>query len=711
MKTVHGLRLLAAVLLSLASGPLAIGQDAAPAAPVFDMSVKGMIRRPDFSDVQISPDGKYFAALVPNDDKPYENMLAVFEAQTRRPVTVMRSGRTLIFNKYFWATENRIVTSIAMRRGGFDQPALTGELLAFNADGGQPMDLFGPRSRNRDVRAASYGEQAFPISAEPAINRNMLVAVKSFSTDRAGVFTEARWVNIDDGTEDNITTSPGRNAYFIADHHGKPRIAFTYDDEYRNTLWILGKRRTVAAFSNSLLLHEPDTAYIFGKNASPTHNDAVSHSSPWYVINNPSISHLLLQPIGFNRSNTGLYVRVEHGKEPAAIALYDLKTCQLKLLYQGKFANPGDLLPTADGQDYYAVITQDGEKSLFYLDPNSSEAQLNQALAAKFPGQLAYFSSFSRDGKRAILTVASDRNPGDYYLFDLDTHKASLLMNAEPWIDASKMRPMQTITLNARDGMPLHGFITLPAGGKPYPLIVLPHGGPIDISDTWAFNAETQLFASRGYAVLQINYRGSGGSGTWFQGLGYKQWGLSMQDDLTDATKWAITQGYADPNHICIYGGSYGGYAALEGAVREPDLYKCAIGYDGTYDLRVQVADSDTEKSDAGDFYLRNALGDDQDDLLRRSPLSGVAQIKADILLLHGGEDKRTPYESFKEFTRALDHQDKHYETLVEKHEGHGFYLPEHRLEAYEKMLQFLDRNIGTAQTASISAAAAKAGP
>ncbi|MBE1159016.1 alpha/beta hydrolase family protein [Dyella acidiphila] len=706
MKTIHGLRLLAAVLLSLACGQPTLAQNTpAPAAPSFDMSVQGMLRRPDFSDVQISPDGQYFAALVPNDDKPYENMLAVFNTQTRQPVDVMRSGRTLIFNKYFWAAGDRVVTSIGMRRGGFDQPVLTGELLAFNADGSQIVDLFGARSRNAAVRSASFNDQAFPITTEPAINRNILVAVRAFSADRAGVYTEARLVNIDGGTETNLVISPGRNASFIADHRGKPRIAYTYDEGFRNTLWQYSE--SGAHPKNNLLLRTPDTAYIFGHTSQPTAN--YSSNGSWRVLNNPATSHIMLEPIGFDRSNNGLYVKVEYGKRPAAIALYDLVTHKLKLLYQGKFADPGQMLPTADGKDYYAVITQDGEKSLFYFDPNSPEAQMNQAAAAKFPGQLAYFSSFSLDGKRAILTVVSDRNPGSYFLFDFAARNAAMLVTAEPWIDVSKMRPMQPITLNARDGLPLHGFLTLPAGKGPYPLIVLPHGGPIDVSDTWTFDAETQLFAGRGYAVLRVNYRGSGGSGMWFQGLGYKQWGLSMQDDLTDATRWAIAQGYAEPGRICIYGGSYGGYAALEGAVREPDLYKCAIGYDGTYDLRVQVADSDTEKSDAGDMYLRNALGQDQDDLLRRSPIAGVAQIKADILLLHGGEDLRTPYKSFKEFTRALDHADKHYDTLVESHEGHGFYPPKHRQEAYEKMLEFLDRNIG-GPTAT-SNATAKASP
>jgi dipeptidyl aminopeptidase/acylaminoacyl peptidase len=300
--------------------------------------------------------------------------------------------------------------------------------------------------------------------------------------------------------------------------------------------------------------------------------------------------------------------------------------------------------------------------------------------------------------------VQSDRNPGDFYLFDLATRNAQLIAHAQPWVDPRRIRPMEPIQVTARDGVVMHGFLTTPAGVKPYPLVVLPHGGPHGIHDAWGYNPEVQLLASRGYAVLQINYRGSGGYGSGFEHLGYRQWGLSMQDDITDATHWAINQGYADAHRVCIYGASYGGYAALEGAVREPDLYRCAAGYAGVYDLRVQMDKSDTQESDMGTAYLHLVLGTDRDDLLNRSPLGGVGKIKADVLLIHGESDPRVPFKNFQEFTRALDQNGKHYETEVEAGEGHGFFVPEHREAAYRTLLDFLARNTapeGQAATAA----------
>jgi dipeptidyl aminopeptidase/acylaminoacyl peptidase len=633
--------------------------------------IGNFIRQPDFSNVTISPDGRYLAALVPLPDNPYGDLIGIIDVKTGKIVHVLRSASSTLIYDYFWASDDRIVATLAIQRSGFDTPSPTGELFATNADGSDQVDLFGYRAGGPQTGTLIHATQkryayAELINRYPVDKNRILIAVRDFTHEREGSFTEADVLDIRDGHTSSQGNSPVPNARLIADHAGQVRVAYADNQFKGDTVWL---------------------------RASP--------SDAWTVLNDPAKSGVEFAPIGFNRDNSKLYVRMAHGDRPDAIELMDLASHTFTRVYQGQFADPGELLPTADGLDYYAIITNDGEQKLFYLDENSPEAQLSKALAANFPGQLAYFSSFTRDGKRAIVRVVSDRNPGDYYLFDLDTRNARYVFSAMPWIDMHQMRPMQPIELTTRDGLLLHGFLTLPAGNKPFPLIVLPHGGPHWIFNDWRFDPEAQMFASRGYAVLQINYRGSGGYGVNFVSRGFRQWGLSMQDDLTDATKWAIHQGYADAQRICIYGASYGGYAAIEGAVREPDLYKCAVGYSGIYDLRVQLTNSDTEQTDRGDAYLKLALGYDQDDLLRRSPLSGVDRIKAALLLIHGGEDPRVPFKNFKELTKALDQDGKHYETLVEPDEGHGFFLPAHREEADEKTLEFLDRNIGPTSVAA----------
>ncbi|OOG37457.1 prolyl oligopeptidase family serine peptidase [Rhodanobacter sp. C05] len=591
-------------------------------------------------------------------------MLAILDAHTAKVLHLIPSGHGVLIANYFWFNDNRLIAALAIKNGGLDTPTLTGELFAINPDGTHQVDLFGFRSSNSTGTLIATTERRYaaatPIGEQPISDNQILIAVSDFTRSRSGSLTEIEKLDVQNGRTKSVGTAPANNSGLVSDHAGQVRAAYADNKFTGIKLWL---RQT---------------------------NDA-----PWNLVNDAAKSGVEISPIGFNRDNSKLYVRVSQGDKPDAIELLDMASQQRTKVFQGVFADPGELLPTADQQDYYAIISRDGKPTLHYLDEDSREALLSKGLAVNFPDQLAYFSSFTRDGKRAIVHVASDRNPGDFYLFAIDTHNAQYVVGAEHWINPQQMQPMQPITLAARDGLALHGFLTIPTGSKPYPLVVLPHGGPHGIADEWGYNAEVQMFASHGYAVLQLNYRGSGGYGQKFQQRGYQQWGLSMQDDLTDATQWAIQQGYTRPGRICIYGGSYGGYAAMEGAVREPGLYTCAIGYAGVYDLRVQMDKSDTQETDMGDAYLHRVLGDDRDDLLRRSPLGGVDRIKANILLVHGEADPRVPFKNFREFTKALDDRHKPYESLTKPMEGHGFFLEAHRQEAYEKMLDFLDRNIG----------------
>lgn len=627
--------------------------------------INDFIRPADVAQVSISPDGKYLSAIVPRPGNPHENLLAILDAKTAKITQLIPSGKNALIADYFWVGNDRLVAAGAFKENGLDTPQRTGELFAINADGSGQVQLFGYRAGDsglaaRIKRNSQRSAGATPISEEVSSDNRILIATSDFTDDRNGTSTNIEQLNVLNGHSARIGVAPARNAGLVADNAGQVRAAWTNDGFTEIKFW--------------------------------TRHD---NASPWTLRNDSAQSGTTIQPIGFNRDNSRLYVTVSQGDQPDAIELMEPATGTRTLIYQGKFADPMELLPSADHQDYYAIVTADGKPGLHYIDENSQEAQLNKALASKFPNQLVYFSSFTKDGKQAIARVVGDRSGSDYYLFDMASRNARFMTSAQPWLDPRTLRPMQPIQLSARDGIALHGFLTMPAGTQPFPLVVLVHGGPHGVADQWGYEPEVQMLANRGYAVLQVNYRGSGGYGEKFIKRGYQQWGLSMQDDVTDATRWAVKQGYADTRRMCIYGGSYGGYAALEGAVREPDLYKCAIGYAGVYDLRVQLGGSDTRRSTDGVEYLHRALGTDYNDLLRRSPLGGVGRIKANLLLAHGKEDPRVPFMNFREFTQALDAKHIAYESLVEDHEGHGFFLPAHRLELYTRMLDFLDRNIG----------------
>ena len=662
-----------AVLLSCVIGSAAAADTTPTASAQKTTSIADFVKPADFSDVQLSPSGKFIAAVVSLPDNPHENAFAILDGKTGAVIRFIHSGAQALIADYFWASDTRLVASLAVKHNGLDTPYLTGEIFAIDVDGAHQVELFGSRKgtnllklNNRDM-TRDYARGSV-IDRTLIGGSDILIASNAFTRFRDGSTTEIERLNIFNGDTIHVGASPAHDAHLLADHDGQVRVAVASNDFAHYSLWVREK-----------------------------------NGADWSLANEAQKTNISIVPIGFNRDNSKLYVRVSQGKQPDAIELMDMKTLTRTPIYRGQFADPGEMLPTADRKDFFAVVTQDGKKGLYFLDDNSKEAQLTKALQSSFAGQLVRLTDFTSDGKRAVVSVSSDRNPGDYYIFNLDTMQAGHLVSALPAINPRQMHAMEPISVKSRDGLDLHGFLTLPDGPKPYPLIILPHGGPHGIADEWGFNREAQLFASRGYAVLQINYRGSGGYGSWFVQAGYRKWGLSMQDDLTDATHWAIDQGFTTSNRVCIYGASYGGYAALEGAVREPDLYKCAIGYAGVYDLRVQLDSSDTQSTTAGDNFMTLSLGRDRDDLLARSPLSGVARIKADLLLLHGGEDPRVPIKNFDELTDALDKLGKHYEKIVMPHEGHGFFIPEHNQQAYEKMLQFLDRNIGHSQDAAVA--------
>jgi dipeptidyl aminopeptidase/acylaminoacyl peptidase len=261
------------------------------------------------------------------------------------------------------------------------------------------------------------------------------------------------------------------------------------------------------------------------------------------------------------------------------------------------------------------------------------------------------------------------------------------------------MRPKEPFTLKARDGVELHGYITRPSGEGPHALVVLPHGGPHGFRDYWDYDWEVQLLANRGYAVLQVNFRGSGGYGEAFQSRGYTEWGARMQDDVTDATRWAIDQKIAQPDRICIYGASYGGYAALQGAVREPALYRCAIGYAGVYDLELMRSSGDIPRSRIGRALLQRALGNDLERLRAQSPANHADKIQVPVLLIHGKEDRRADFEQAKRMKAGLDKNGKRFEWMALGREGHGVYDEETRSEVYGRIVGFLDQHLKAGST------------
>ncbi len=312
------------------------------------------------------------------------------------------------------------------------------------------------------------------------------------------------------------------------------------------------------------------------------------------------------------------------------------------------------------------------------------------------PDTRNHIAAISQDRSRALILSWSGHLPAHYYLFETDSKHATYLQSAYPSLMDRAPGRVHERTFEARDGLVIPAFLTLPAGISPdrasnLPTVIFPHGGP-HARDFNEFDWMSQMFAHQGYAVLQINFRGS--TGYAFEKLGRREWGGTMQDDITDGTRWLIDEGISDPKRICIVGGSYGGYAALMGLATEPDLYRCGASFNGVTDL-VHLLSQQTMYI-GGRFYSRfiGNLSSGRKDLKAASPVNLADQIKAPVLLLHGDKDRVVHYSHAKRMSRAL--KDHPHELVVLEDEGHHLQRPARRLEFAEKLMAFLNDHLGS---------------
>jgi dipeptidyl aminopeptidase/acylaminoacyl peptidase len=309
-------------------------------------------------------------------------------------------------------------------------------------------------------------------------------------------------------------------------------------------------------------------------------------------------------------------------------------------------------------------------------------------LSRTFADHEITFLSSSSDGRRSLLFVQSDRSPGEFFLYDAQTKHVDMLRASRPDIDPSLMRPREHVTLTARDGVSLHGYLTRSASAGPQPMVVLPHDGPFETRSGSAFDSTAQLLANRGYAVLQINYRGSAGYGLKFEAAGYQKWGTAIQDDIADATRWAIERKVADPSRICILGTRFGGYSALMNAARESKLYRCAIGNAGIYDLAAWYEKGNI--ADSARIYLAKTMGSDAAVLREQSPVSQASRIEASVLLIQRRQDGVDRNEQTDAMYARLQKANKR----VELFKPSGEQRAEMDRLVMERVLSFLDAQL-----------------
>ena len=608
--------------------------------------IRDFVRDSLFNTVTLSPTGTYLAVSVPEGDK---TILGVLRTADKSIVSKWDFGEKRHVMSVVWVGEERFLVYVARKVGSFDFLVGTPDIFVTNADGTQ---------RGEISLGGTYGlvdvirDDPRRILVQRTIDKPMLFRMDTFS-----------------GRTQNFAAAPLFTGGFALDNDLRVRFAFgaDIDEKYMTLEWD-------------------------------------EESQRWNEFHRQrDFSDGMRVPLQFTADNRKMYMFVSDEGEPRRLVRYDVASGAMEELHRHPHVDMGGLVTTADGRDAFAVNYMLGKPAIHYFDPEHPEARLRRGLEAAFPDHHIAIGSRSWDGRLLLVYAYSDVDPGSMYLVDSSTMQATFMLAQRPWVDPEKMAPMRPVQFTARDGQLLHGYLTLPPNseGRDLPMIVNPHGGPHGPRDRWGYNSEVQLLASRGYAVLQVDFRGSGGYGQRFERIGYRRWGVEMQDDLTDATHWAIEQGIADPERICIYGASYGGYAALMGVVREPDLYQCSIGYVGVYSLPMMRSRGDIPRSDFGRRYLDRALGNDSDDLRARSPAFHAERIKVPVMLVHGRRDERVPIHQFYAMEKALKQAGKTPVTVMENKEGHGFQDVDNNVNLYTRMFEFLEQHIGPRSTAS----------
>ncbi|WP_169307046.1 alpha/beta hydrolase family protein [Ferrimonas sediminicola] len=612
--------------------------------------------------IKISPKGDHLAMMTKNDGKQF---VAILDTDTLKPLHAIRFGGQAQVGSYWWASNDRVVVTKEYLKGWTAAPQSYGEMLAVDFDGDDALYLFGYDSGKKTtgtrLARGSDAIRAWGYMIDPLPEDEDWVLIQSTPMGHRGERNPTVFrANIHNGKRKKVAYSPVSFARFISDHRGEIRFVSGVDKDG-----------------------------VFKMYAREEQGDE------WRLFFNEEAGEGTITPVTF-ASKDEVYVLDNTDHSLQALKRVNLKTGESTLIYRDKVVDPRAPKLSADGRTLYAMEVEPGYPSYIFVDSDSRDSKSLKGLLQAFPGEQVAITSQTLDGNLAVVFVYSDINPGSYYLYDRGKGSVRHLVSARSWVDPDSSATVEPFSFKARDGMTLYGYLTIPAGkeAKNLPLVVNPHGGPHGPRDYWRYDPQAQLLASRGMAVLQVNFRGSGGYGRDYQEAGYRNWGSKIQYDIIDATQHMIAQGKVDRDNICIYGGSFGGYSALQAPILAPDLFQCAIGFAGVYDLELMYEVGDIPEHKSGMRYLKEVIGEDDTNMKAFSPVHNVDKLTLPLLIIHGGEDERVPIEHAQMLREALDKKKHPYKWLELEKEAHGLYDEQTRTEVYGEMLSFLEQHL-----------------
>ena len=619
---------------------------------------------PSYTGVDISPDGKMISVItkMPDDKKG----LTIFDAEDLSLINTITLTNDEEISSYYWVNNTRIL----IRVGYYDKKngrGSAGEYFSINFDSTKPAYVFGMRSRNSktkksvlDKMSAGYVENILEDD-----DKHVVISVYPFSKSNTGTFTTSVRLNIYNGQQKKLGKSPLAGGQVRTDSKGIPRFVNGSD-----------------ADNNSVTMYR------------------ASKKDDWEVLSKTPYGEGEVFPV--NISKDGSTIHTLDSTETSTYQLKKINTITGEsevVFHHPKF----DAYPQIIDDVVLGATINPGYSQAYWFEIDSPlQNSILQAVNA-FNGNVDVFDTkevgivaLTKARDKAILAIRDSVSSPKYYLYDMEKGQMKYLLTMWPEIDDSGLEEEVPFNFKNSDGVVIHGYYTRAKNqqkDQAVPMIVVPHGGP-HARDSWGFDPDTHIFSQAGYAVLKINFRGSTGYGKEFTKLGFGEWGADTQQDIIEATEWAIDEGIADPNKIGIYGGSFGGYSAAMAPMLRPDLYKSSVAYIGVFDLEMLYNEGDIRGIKWGGKYLDKTLGTDPEKIKAMSPVLQADKLQAPIIIVSGEEDQRAPVEHAYALAEALKKAGKEHELIIVPKEGHGFRKPENRFMLYKKMLEHFDRTL-----------------
>ncbi|PCJ21375.1 MAG: S9 family peptidase [Candidatus Cloacimonadota bacterium] len=612
----------------------------APKIPVRDF-----FRNPKTSSFQLSPSGEYISYM-----KPYKNRMNVFfvkknqleggDLESSSQITGEVTQLTFVEERdiagYFWKGDKTIVY---VKDFGGDENY---HLFSVNVETKQEIDL----TPFDDI-------QAQIIDGLEELEDQLIIGLNKENKQ----VHDAYRVNIITGDLKLIAKNPGNITGWLTDHTGQIRMANVTDGV--NTSWL--------------------------------YRDSENEDFETMITTNFKET---LSPLFFTFDNNDLYVTSNIGRDKSAIFKYNPKSKKtLDLIFEHDEVDVSSLTYSKKEKALISIVYTTDKTHRKFI--NDSWKKMYEYLKSQIPNQEISIYSLTKDEKQFLFSTHTDRSLGAIYHFDRATKIITKMINRGDWLNPEHLSPMIPFNYEARDGLKIPGYLSFPIGVelKNLPMVVLPHGGPW-ARDTWGYRPDVQFLTNRGYVVLQMNFRGSVGFGREFWQKSFKQWGKTMQDDITDAVNYVVDLGLVDKERIGIYGASYGGYAVLAGLTFTPELYKCGIDYVGVSNIftLLETLPPYWEPMLEMMYEMVGHPVDDKDLLVAASPVFHVDKIIAPLLIAQGAKDPRVKKSESDQMVEALKKRGIDVPYIVKENEGHGFQNEENRFELFEKIETFLEK-------------------